>query len=159
MFNATVKIAKRSTHKRYLTGAIIFDKRGEAVSTGWSHTGFKMYNMLSVHAEMHSLWRARHLDLNGFSIYIVTIAGKSGNVTTAKPCINCAIALRSVGIDKIYYSMPGGNIFGPTNFEDELEELKNYSIENNFGKPNWEPPQWAIPKRKRNGCNQTKQRS
>lgn len=149
MLDETIKIAKRSTHKRYLTGAVIFNKQGDVVSKGWSHTGMKMYNLLSVHAEMHSLWRAKHLDLNGHSIYIVTIAGKSGNITTGKPCANCAIALRSVGIDKIYYSMPGGEIFGPTDFEDELEKLKDYSINNFYGKENWQPPSWAIPKKMR----------
>lgn len=107
----------------------------------------RMYNLLSVHAEMHCLWRAKHLDLNGCSIYIATISGKSDNLTTGCPCINCAIALRSVGIEKIFYTMPDGEVFGPTNFSNEMNNLKDYSIENNYGKNNLQPPGWAIPKK------------
>jgi tRNA(Arg) A34 adenosine deaminase TadA len=143
-----IKIAKRSTHRRFLTGALIFNKKGEVLSRGWSHTGFKMTNLLSIHAEMHCLWRARHLDLNDCSIFVMTISGRSGNITTSRPCLNCAVALRSVGIDKIYYSLPGGVIFGPTDFDEELDRLKDYSVENNFGKLNWQPPDWAIPNKK-----------
>lgn len=150
MIEDIVKIAKRSTHKRYLTGAVIFNRHGDVLSKGWSHTGFKMYNLLSVHAEMHCLWRARHLDLTGCSIYVVTIAGKSGNLTTGKPCINCAIALQAAGVEIFFYSLPGGEISGPNFIEDELDNLKDYSIENNYGKNSWQPPQWAIPKRSKN---------
>lgn len=143
------KVAFRSTHRRYKTGSIIVSKKGEILSKGCSHTGVKLYDLLSIHSERHALTNARHIDLSGCVIYTVTFSGKSGNITTGKPCISCAGAVRSAGIERIYYSLPGGDWgwFNTDTLEDEL--LKDYSIENYYGKVSWEPPGWAIPNRRK----------
>lgn len=110
--DVTEKIAKRSDIRRHKTGAIIVNNYSkEIVSNGWSHVPhYKLHSgKRSLHAEMHALSRARHLDLwNGpYYIYIVTVAGRSGNIVGAKPCLDCAIALQAAGIAGAYYSFGG----------------------------------------------------
>lgn len=154
MIKKSKKIAQRSSHRRYKTSCLIVAPRDEIVSWGVSHTSSTIYsNLLSLHAETHALFKARHLDLRGHSAYICTISGRSGNCTWGKPCLHCCISLRAAGIDKIYYTTPGGDFEGPTDFENELESLKDYSMSNNYGRKDWMPPMWAINKkeRKKNG--------
>lgn len=147
-----IKIAKRSSHKRYLTGAAIYSKSGDMISWGTAHTTATRYQtLLSLHAEAHALAKVRHLDLAGHSCYILTMSGKSKNITWGLPCLHCYLALKAANVDKIYFSTPNGTFDGPADFEYELDKLKDYSIENNCGKAakDWTPPAWALPKRSR----------
>jgi deoxycytidylate deaminase len=51
-------------------------------------------------------------------------ARKSGNIVTGKPCISCAIALRSAGITEVFYSTPVG--FKLLDLDKDLSRLKVY---------------------------------
>lgn len=124
------KATLRSTHKRHMTGCIILNKKGKVISDGCSHSSSLRLNELrSIHAEIHALGRGRHSDLNGAIAYVETIARKSGNVTMSKPCLTCAIALRTAGIKEVIYSLPQRGSFietGLLNLEDNLSDLKVY---------------------------------
>lgn len=148
------KAAARSSHRRYKTGAVIVDAKGNILCWGTSHTPtIKMNNHLSIHSEIHALSKVRHLDLSGCSVYIATVSGKSGRQTSAKPCLHCAVALSAAGITKIHYTTRQGWV-GPVNFEDELDTLKDYSVVNQEAtRVNWEKPRWARTKRELKECS------
>lgn len=121
---ATV-IAKRSPQKRFMTGSIIM-KNGKEVGTGWSHvSSLRLNNLYSIHAEIHALGRSRHLDLKGATAYIANISRKSGNLTLAKPCLSCAIALYSAGIRTAIYTIDNAN-YGVLDLTKDLDDLKVY---------------------------------
>lgn len=120
------KVTKRSTHKRYQVGAVIV-KRGIVVADGCAHSSCRRLSQLeSIHAEIHALARSRHLDLRGATAYVLTRSRKSGNMTTGLPCLTCAIALRSAGVENVKYSTREG-VFNEMNLEDDLSHLKIYA--------------------------------
>lgn len=126
MVDRAIKIAKRSSHKRFLTGAVIAYKN-VVYSEGWSHTSnLRLTQLYSMHAEIHALGRGRHNNLGGATCYIATISGKSGNITTAKPCLTCAIALRAAGINKVIYTVPNGET-ATMDLDEDLSDLKVYT--------------------------------
>jgi deoxycytidylate deaminase len=101
-----IKVAKRSSIRTHKTGAVIV-LRENIVSNGWSHVpsySYALKSKRSLHAELHALARGRHEDLSGAICYVATLAGKSGNVCDALPCLDCAIALRAAGISVVFYS-------------------------------------------------------
>lgn len=98
-----IRIARRSPHQRYKTGALII--AGHGVYTGWAHYGIRLSETYSVHAELHALQRARHVDLSGATIYIATVRCKSDRIVLSKPCAVCAAALHAAGVTNIYYAV------------------------------------------------------
>ena len=130
-FEEVIKIANRSSMKRYGTGCVIV-KGKEIISNGWSHKGQNLGSLYSLHAELHALARGRHLDLQGTTCYIATIAKKSGNLTTARPCIRCAIALRTAGVTQVQYTIPqiGGTTWEVLPTEILVSEFKIYKSPN-----------------------------
>jgi deoxycytidylate deaminase len=101
---AVYKATLRSTHKRHMTGCVIV-KKNKIVSNGCAHaSSFRLNELASIHAEIHTLARGRHEDLNGAIAYIMTIARKSGNYAYSAPCLTCAIALRSAGIRTVIFT-------------------------------------------------------
>lgn len=107
-----IAIAHRSPLGRYKTGALLI-RDDEILSTGWSHVGsIRHASTYSVHAEMHALMRARHLDLEGAICMTITTRGM--RAFAALPCANCARALTKAGIeavitDNIRYYLPTGH--------------------------------------------------
>lgn len=115
-----IKVANRSSIRSFKTGAVIWSY-GRIVSNGWSHVPhYKLRSKRSLHAEMHALARARHLDLEGCDIAIATLSGKSGNIVGAKPCLDCAIALKAAGIRFVHYTVTGSDY--------RMMDLSNESI-------------------------------
>lgn len=105
MLPKAIKVAKRSTIKRFKTGAVIVDRNGAIVSLGWSHmTDRRMAQYYSMHAELHAILRAEKSRLKGATMYVATIVGKSGNVTSAKPCPACEGVIASVGIKDVVFT-------------------------------------------------------
>lgn len=100
------KIAERSSITKHKTGAI-FVRNDKIISNGWSHVPhYKLRGKRSLHAEMHALARARHLNLNGVICYVATVVGKSGNYVSGMPCLDCAIALKAAGIMSVCFTHP-----------------------------------------------------
>ena len=132
-----IKVAHRSTHKRYMMGCVIM-RRNEILAKGHQHTGtWRMRELYSMHAELHALFNLRHMrgQLSGSIIYVVGIARKSGNFVPALPCIHCATALMHAGIVNVIYSngrigtlSHSGNLPSMTEIylPDELDNLKTY---------------------------------
>lgn len=126
-----IKVAERSTHKRYMMGCVIV-QRDEIIAKGFQHSGtWRMRELFSMHAELHALFNLRHKrgQLRGATIYVAGIARKSGNFVPAIPCICCATALIHANILLVHYtdSIDIGNyverkIFLP----DQLDNLKTY---------------------------------
>src|SRR5262245_2190977 len=130
MIEEAIKIAKRSPMLRYQTGCVLV-KNNEIISNGWSHKGTNLGSLYSMHAELHALARGRHLDLRGAEAWIATISKKSGNLTSGKPCIRCIIALKSTGIENVYFTTKNDPpIFSYLQTEWFLEEFKVYKAPN-----------------------------
>lgn len=112
------------THR---TGAVIV-RDSVVISNGWSHTPhYRLSNgQRSIHAEMHALARGRHKNLAMSTVYIATVSGKSGNQVSGKPCLDCAIALRSAGVFEVRYSIPGGYKILYLFNEETFADLKVY---------------------------------
>lgn len=104
------RFAERSTLKTYQTGAVIFDKRGNVVSTGWAHyneiTTSRYGYPRSVHAELHALVRTNKINITGSIMAIAMKKRKSGNRGNAKPCALCEHLLKESGIEFVIYSTP-----------------------------------------------------
>lgn len=126
ILDRVVKIAERSPFMKFGTGAMLLDKNDKIISEGWSHRGaIVMSELESVHAEIHALHRAR-FKKQPHTVVIATLSKKSGNVTSARPCINCALALHAAGIENVLYSMGKGQ-WQKIALEDLLKtELKDY---------------------------------
>jgi tRNA(Arg) A34 adenosine deaminase TadA len=123
---ALAKAAKRSTHKRYQTGCVIVNRRGEIVSDGCAHSSDRTLKELrSIHAEIHALGRARHLNLEGNVAYVATFARKSRNLVNSAPCFTCAIAMKSAGINEVIFTLNNDN-YKRINLNDSLSNLKVY---------------------------------
>jgi deoxycytidylate deaminase len=131
MITKAADIARRSTMRSHKTGALIM-RDTTIISNGWSHTPhYQLSNhQRSIHAEIHALARGRHLHLSGTTIYVATVSGKSGNFVSAKPCLDCAIALRTAGVFRVIYSTHGGQeemwLPGDSDFAD-LKVYRNGS--------------------------------
>lgn len=123
----SVELAERSRFKGFGTGAVIV-RKNKIVSEGWSHmSSVRLKQLWSLHAEIHALGRCRHLDFIPSSavIYIATIRKTTHTITFGKPCLTCAIALRSAGIGIAYHSEPDGT-FSMLDLESDLSALKVY---------------------------------
>ena len=105
-----LKLAHRSTIKTFGTGAVIYDKRGDIVSDGWSHFGsLNLSRYRSIHAELHAILRCgNRVSLQDATCVIATIRQKNGNITLSKPCEFCRELLNEVGVEKVIYSTPTG---------------------------------------------------
>lgn len=107
-----IGLAQRSTLPMHKTGCIIVDHNDEVYSNGWSHMSSKgLSAYYSYHAEFHALTRfPRHKKHNGrwIKVYVATVSGRRRNrVTLAKPCIECAKNLLSMGLSTVYYTVDG----------------------------------------------------
>jgi len=130
MIEEAIKIAKRSSTGKYMMGAVIMDRHGNILSNGWSHVPeMRRWPFFSLHAEMHALARGRHLDLDGKVCYIAAVSKKSGNVTSAMPCLHCAIALLSAGIREVYFTLNKPPYCGIMDLNGSLRQLKVYNFQ------------------------------
>ena len=120
------KATKRSTHSRWMTGCVIVDKNGKIISDGCSHaSSFRINSLHSIHAEIHALARGRYKDLSDCIAFVQTIARKSGNTTVAKPCLTCAISLRTAGIKTAVFTVDSKK-FEILDLEKDISHLKVY---------------------------------
>jgi deoxycytidylate deaminase len=123
-------IAERSTLKRFNVGAMIV-KDGD-ISTGWAHmSDLQLQKYISIHAEMHALWRANPKSLDGADCFLVTLSAKSKNRTNSKPCESCMAHLYDAGIRKVYYTVSNEE-YGIVDFRKgfpDIEMIKTRSPE------------------------------
>lgn len=83
-------------------------RQGEVIATGWAHPCAMHLRLVSMHAEQHCLRRVDLDDVAGATAYIATISAKSGNLTTARPCLDCVRMLEQAGVLRVCYTVPGG---------------------------------------------------
>lgn len=105
MWEDALKAAKRSTIKRFKTGAAIYDKNGHLLATGCSHVPEQSLSSTpwSKHAEHDAIHRAGPAIRDAHSIVIATLS-KKGNVTSALPCESCARLIGNTSIQEIHAS-------------------------------------------------------
>lgn len=122
-------IAQRCNFKRFQVGAVLVDKNGHVLSQGWAHVPeTRLTTALSMHAEIHALARAKHVDLRGTFCFVATISRKSGNRTNSRPCATCAVALRAAGVVAAVYTT-GNETHETLDLEAPFYGLKLYQAE------------------------------
>jgi deoxycytidylate deaminase len=102
--SVALQMAGRSPLRRYKTGAVIV-RNTTVVSTGWSHYGMRLSSVYSMHAELHALLRARHLELSDADIFIANMRPGTNRIVMSQPCATCVAALRTVGITRAHYTV------------------------------------------------------
>ena len=133
MIERAIKLAGRSSHQRHRTGAVIAHK-DKILAEGWSHvSSLRLKELYSIHAEIHCLAKARHLDLENATCYVATLT-RVDHLTMGKPCLTCAVALRAAGIKTVYFTAPysqQGNTPLVLNLDlaANLDDLKQYPKE------------------------------
>jgi deoxycytidylate deaminase len=106
-----IKAALLSGAEHHRVGAAIF-KGKSLVSLGWNSTkthpdSKTRYN--AHHAEFDCLMGNYKHDLVGASIFVARIT-KGGRLGVSKPCSECEVIIRGVGIKKIYYINQNGEV-------------------------------------------------
>lgn len=104
---AAIRIALRSPHKRFKTGAVLV-RGDEIIATGWSHPTAMQLRLYSMHAEQHMLRRVDLRAVEGATVYIATVSGKNGNLTNGRPCLDCIRVLAQAGVATVCYTLPSG---------------------------------------------------
>ena len=101
-------VALRSPLLRFHTGAVLLDRAGRIISSGWSHRSeTRMASTpYSIHAEHHALRRAG-VDVDGGTAIVAT-RSRRGNWTNSRPCPECARLLADAGIEHVIYTTPEG---------------------------------------------------
>jgi tRNA(Arg) A34 adenosine deaminase TadA len=103
MLETAAYIAARSTLKYHQTGAVICDKHGKLISVGWSHhILYRVDRGWTMHAECHAIERAIPDLPYGGTIFVATVARKSGNTTTGKPCPRCDYLIKKAGLNVVH---------------------------------------------------------
>ncbi len=102
-----LKTALKSSFEQHRIGAVIV-KGSRILSTGYNQR--RPSNILknpTLHAEAAAILKllkaGRQHDLVGSTIYVSRIT-PGGRVALAKPCYNCMALIKSVGINRIYYT-------------------------------------------------------
>lgn len=105
-----IEVANKSTRTDHKVGAVITDRKGKIISTGFnvSKTHPKQkeyankvgeYNKEYLHAEIHSLVRCNGVP---HRIYVARVI-RSG-IGLAKPCEICSLAIKEAGITIVEYT-------------------------------------------------------
>ncbi len=106
-FRIAKKQALKSKFGRHRVGAVIV-KGNRVLSTGYNE---RRYSNITKHSTIHAeeaavvalLKERRFSDLAGSSIYVTRYTA-GGSIGLAKPCGRCSKLLRSVGVNRCYYS-------------------------------------------------------
>lgn len=111
-----IKAAENAYLYKYKHGAIIYDKKGTIISSGFnkkrSSACLGKYGYFNCwhHAESDSVLKALRAgyDLRGCSILVIRIG--RNKLCNSKPCSHCVAILLDVGITDIWYSTRQGEI-------------------------------------------------
>ncbi|NLX48384.1 MAG: cytidine deaminase [Methanospirillum sp.] len=120
--------AKRSTCLRRHVGAVLLDRLGHVIATGYNGAPVNedhcttclreelgvpqgtMYEICrSVHAEANAVIQARPWASDG-TLYLATIDPKTGEVVENWPCSMCARLLVNAGVREVSMLRPDGSI-------------------------------------------------
>lgn len=103
-FDDAIRAARRSSVRRFKTGAAIYDFRGNLLAIGWSHPSAERWTAtpFSMHAEHHAIARLVP-GADPRAIVIATIS-KKGNITVGRPCADCARLILRAGIGEVTYT-------------------------------------------------------
>lgn len=101
---------------RFRLGAVLA-RRGKVLSTGYNqmrktHPLMRKHSNeefeLGLHAEVHACIGVSAGDLHGADVWVARVC-RDGKLAIAKPCSVCQRFLRSVGVNRVYYSMDDGH--------------------------------------------------
>lgn len=106
--NKALEVAQNSDYCKHKVGAVILDKRGRIISTGFNkqkthplQAKYAPPEKQFLHAEIAALVAARK---DGHTI-VVARRRKDGHVGLAKPCPICAMAIADAGIKEVVYTV------------------------------------------------------
>lgn len=110
-FRVAGKEAIKSQHKQHKLGAVIV-KGNRVLSTGHNSIRFsREIGKPTLHAEeaaiVKLLTQRRLHDLFGADLYVTRFT-KGGRVGLSLPCSRCMSLIRSVGINRVYYTTDQG---------------------------------------------------
>jgi len=108
-FNLAKKISYKSTHDQHRLGAVIV-KKNKIISVGFNqaktHTKSK-HPMRTIHAEFDAILNVPRNELQNAHVYVYRET-KDGKLAASKPCKFCHQMLKSLGIQKVYYTSING---------------------------------------------------
>ena len=108
-FKVAKQLSYKSDHRFHQHGSCI--KKGKSViGFGWNQlkTHRKAPSFFhSIHAEFHATLGLRPAELAGAEIYVYR-EHKNGNLANSKPCNNCLLMIRSLGIKKVWFTIENG---------------------------------------------------
>lgn len=106
IWEEATKQARRSTHKRHRTGAVIFKsgKRPEIFAKGCSYDHDGGMVIASVHAEHEAISNLPR-DYDSDTICIVTLTKGNNFAKNSRPCLSCARQLVGIVKEVIYCEM------------------------------------------------------
>lgn len=128
--------AERSTLRRFRTGAVLVDGKGNLVSKGCSNR----MNALdrSVHAEEHCLSTLYMSDSSKDLTCVIVTLTRSGNwASSSRPCARCVHLLSKNGVSRVVYperTNDGDFVINDESVESLVERSKNLSINETFAK-------------------------
>lgn len=109
-----IEVAKNLPHEDYKVSAIITDRKNKILSIGSNsycrtHPLQQKYakmvgqdERIFLHAEISAIVNLRY-GTKPYSIYIARV-NKKGESLFSKPCPICSLALKDIGIQKIFYT-------------------------------------------------------
>ena len=113
IIDTAIKCANDVSLCRFRHGCVIYDKRGNIISTGFNKVRFNSYlsrynyPKCLLHSESDAILKAR-CDLKGMNLLVIRL-GKH-KLCNSKPCVHCMAMILECGVKHVYYSDIDGNI-------------------------------------------------
>lgn len=118
-----IEVAKRSRHSKSLVGAALV-RRGKVLDVKCNISSGR--RAVSVCAETRLLRDPPRAGLRGAEIYVARVT-KTGQVTMARPCAACAIAIARRQIERVHFTDWSGNWQTET-VEELLSRTRQWEI-------------------------------
>jgi len=104
MFNLAKNVSKTSLHKTKMGAVIVKNGNVISVSANRAVTHPKAkWEGHGLHCEISAILYAGKCDLNGSSVFVYRENGK-GEISIAKPCLECQKVLKEYGFRKMYFT-------------------------------------------------------
>lgn len=104
-FKLAEKLAQKSDHQDHKHGAVLIRKNnvlGIGFNQNKTHSK-SIHPFRTIHAEFSAVLNSQQESFEGCELYVVR-KRKNGQLANSKPCSSCEKMLRSLGIEKVYYS-------------------------------------------------------
>jgi deoxycytidylate deaminase len=101
--NYLINQALRSEEK-HKHGAIVLDKKGNIISSGYNRK-IKYYNhKFTIHAEVDAINKLKKNKIGDLTLIVVRVVTKQKILALSKPCNSCDDYIRKKNVSMVYYS-------------------------------------------------------